>query len=68
MSFFFFFFAGHLNNLHDTCLWMLIKGGESENEAQELLKVLMFSLLCVCICMHFTCLYLSEENMRSTCI
>ncbi|KAK4585393.1 hypothetical protein RGQ29_022876 [Quercus rubra] len=28
----------HLNNLHDTCLWMLIKGGESEREAQKLLK------------------------------
>ncbi|XP_062147528.1 tRNA(His) guanylyltransferase 1-like isoform X2 [Alnus glutinosa] len=28
----------HVNNLHDTCLWMLIKEGETQREAQEFLK------------------------------
>jgi hypothetical protein len=37
-------FSGHINNLHDTCLWMLVKEGETEKEAQEFLKVLIFSL------------------------
>ncbi|KAK6922401.1 Thg1 C-terminal domain, partial [Dillenia turbinata] len=29
----------HINNLHDTCLWMLIKGGKTEIEALDILKV-----------------------------
>lgn len=33
--------AGHVNNQYETCLWMLIKHGKSENEAQEILKVLI---------------------------
>ncbi|KAK9233367.1 hypothetical protein WN943_023616 [Citrus x changshan-huyou] len=28
----------HVNNQYETCLWMLIKHGKSENEAQEILK------------------------------
>ncbi|KAB1210438.1 tRNA(His) guanylyltransferase 1 [Morella rubra] len=28
----------HLSNMHDTCLWMLVKGGQTESEAEEFLK------------------------------
>lgn len=56
-------FTGHLNNLHDTCLWMLVKGGETENKAHEFLKVLIcMNLSFISFSMHipikrcFTCI------------
>ena len=36
-----FCFLGHINNQYNTCFWMLVKCGKTEEEAQEVLKVLV---------------------------
>lgn len=71
LSFFFNIpFTGHVNNLHETCLWMLVKG-ETEREAQEFLKVLILSLFMYvyvyAFYMHILIVLIPKKNAYTYC-
>ena len=51
-----FCFLGHINNQYNTCFWMLVKCGKTEEEAQEVLKVLV--LFIYLFIYFYLCIYI----------